>query len=380
MSKTLTLPASPQGAVELKSPPLSAEPRRIRFGPVNDFQRELKRRVDRLFEDTGLSRHGGWPMLRKTIVILMWLAASYGLLVFASPPLWAAILLAISVALAAAGVGFNIQHDGGHRAYSRRRTINKLMAMTADLVGGSSYFWDRKHNYLHHTFANITGHDDDIDLGILGRLSPHQPRRRFHRFQHLYLWPLYGFLTIKWQLIDDFAAWAKGRILNHPVARPRGWDLAVFLGGKAVFLSLAFVIPLLFYPLWVVLLFYLGISLLEGVVLSIVFQLAHCVEGTAFPLPDEADGRIANNWYVHQIETTANFARASRFLTWYLGGLNFQVEHHLFPATCHVHYPRVSRIVEDTCREYGVNYTAHPTFLHSLRLHYRWLRQMGREA
>src|SRR5439155_7424323 len=185
---------------------------------------------------------------------------------------------AISLGLAMAAVGFNVMHDGGHGAYSARKWVNKVMAMTIDLMGGSSYMWARKHNSIHHTYANITGHDDDINIGLLGRLSPHQRRLPFHRLQQYYLWLLYGLLPVKWLLFDDFWNLITGHIGGHRLARPKGWDLVTLIAGKVVAYTLTFVIPMLLYPVWVVLLLY-GIAMFVlGVVLSVVFQLAHCVE------------------------------------------------------------------------------------------------------
>ena len=174
-------------------------------------------------------------MYLKTAIILGWLATSYVLLVFFAASCWTALPLTIMLGMAMAAVGFNIQHDGGHQAYSDRPWVNRLMARTLDLLGGSSYFWARKHNVLHHAFTNITGHDDDIDLGMLGRLSPHQKRLPLHRFQQYYLWLLYGFLPIKWQFYDDFRDMVRGRVGGRQFSRPKGWELAVFLGGKTFF-------------------------------------------------------------------------------------------------------------------------------------------------
>jgi linoleoyl-CoA desaturase len=169
-----------------------------------------------------------------------------------------------------------------------------------------------------------------------------------------------------------------GRIDGHRLVRPRGWALATFLGGKVVFFSLAFAIPLMLYSPWVVLACYLTASFVQGLALSVVFQLAHCVEPAAFPLPRGDTGRIESAWAVHQVETTVNFAPGNLLLTWLIGGLNFQIEHHLFPRLCHVHYPAVSQIVQETCREFGLAYAAHGTFLAGVASHYRWLRRMGR--
>jgi len=313
----------------------------------------------------------------KSAIILATFAASYVLLVFVAQAWWQALPLAALLGLAAAGIGFNIQHDGGHGAYSDYPWVNKLMALTLDLMGGSSYLWHHKHGVIHHTYVNITGHDADIDLGVLGRLTPHQKRLPFHRWQHLYLWPLYGLLAVKWHLYDDFREVTIGRISGNRIPRPRGWDLVIFLAGKAVFLSLALGVPLLVHPLWVVVLFYGVAAVVGGIVLSLVFQLAHCVEQAQFPLPRDDNGRIDKPWAVHQVETTVDFARQSRVASWLLGGLNFQIEHHLFPRVCHVNYPAISTLVEQTCREFGVRHAEHRSFWAGIASHFRWLRRMG---
>jgi linoleoyl-CoA desaturase len=251
------------------------------------------------------------------------------------------------------------------------------MSMTLDLIGGSSYFWHWKHVDIHHTGVNITGHDTDIDLGLLGRLTPHQKRFKFHGWQHWYLWPVYGIMAIKWQLFDDFRDILKGRIGEHRIPRPRRWELVIFLAGKALFFALAFGIPLLFHPLGVVLVYYAVAALVLGLVLSMVFQLAHCVEEAELPMPRPDSGRVDNAWAFHQAETNIDFARRSRMVAWLLGGLNFQLEHHLFPQVCDVNYPAISTLVEATCREFGVRYTEHESFRASMASHFCWLRLMG---
>jgi linoleoyl-CoA desaturase len=237
--------------------------------------------------------------------------------------------------------------------------------------------WARKHNTIHHSYTNVTGHDDDINLGLLGRLSPHQKRLKFHRVQHFYMWVLYGFLPVKWHLYDDFHDVIVGQTAGHRFPRPRGWDLVTFIGGKALFFSLAFGIPMLLHPWWCVLALYGIASMVQGITLSVVFQMAHCVEQAAFPQPVPGTSRIENSWAVHQVDTTVDFAPRSRLLAWLVGGLNFQIEHHLFPQICHVHYPALSKLVQETCREFGLRYKAYETFLAGIASHYRWLRRMG---
>jgi linoleoyl-CoA desaturase len=298
-------------------------------------------------------------------------------LVFVAATWWQALLLAGLLGLSMATIGFNVQHDGSHQAYSQWPWINRLMAMTLEPLGGSSYLWRWKHAVFHHTYVNITGHDTDIDLGFLGRLSPHQKRLAYHRWQHVYLWPLYGLLAIKWQLVDDFVKLIRGRISNQPFPRPKGWNLVIFVAGKVTFFLLAFGIPMSFNSVGAVLACYGVAGLVAGLVLSVVFQAAHCVEEAAFPLVDARRGRLASAWAVHQAETTVNFARRSRLAAWLLGGLNFQIEHHLFPRISHAHYPAISPLVEEACREFGVKYAEHPSFSAALASHFRWLRRMG---
>jgi linoleoyl-CoA desaturase len=352
--------------------------RKLKFASADGFQQAIKARVDRYFRYTRQSPRDCAAMYLKTATILLWFFASYALLVFAVSNVWLASALAVSIGFAIAAIGFNIQHDGGHRAYSRHNWLNRAAATTMDLIGGSSYVWDHKHNTVHHTYANITGHDDDIEVGILARLSPHQPRYKLHRIQHWYLWVLYGLLPVKWQIWDDFYHIARGKIGAHPFQRPKGKELAIFIGGKIAFFSLAFFIPLLAGHSFATVFFFYALSqLVNGVLISIVFQLAHVVEDAQFPMPDPETNKMATHWAVHQVLTTVDFSRKNRLVSWFMGGLNFQIEHHLFPRVCHVHYRKLSRVVEKTCKDFGIQYNAHKSFLAGVASHYRWLRQMG---
>jgi linoleoyl-CoA desaturase len=349
----------------------------LKFAGSSDFQVELRRRIDEFFQRTGRRQRDCPQMYVKTAILLVLFTASYALLVFVAQTWWQSLPLAIMLGLVTGAIGFNVQHDGSHHAYSNYDWVNKMMAMTLDVIGGSSYHWYWKHLVYHHTYVNIRGQDTDIDLGGLGRLSPHHKQHWFYRWQQFYIWPLYGFMAINWHLVGDFRDVIPGRIGAHKLPRPRGWDLVVFIAGKVSFFALAFGIPLLFHPIWVVPLFYAAASMVLGLVLSVVFQLAHCVEQAEFPLPQPDTGRIENSWAIHQVETTVDFARRSRVAAWLLGGLNFQIEHHLFPRICHINYPAISKVVEQTCQEFGVRYSEHKSFWSGVASHFRWLRQMG---
>jgi linoleoyl-CoA desaturase len=354
---------------------------KVKFTGSDRFVRELRKRVDAYFETTGRSKRDVPQMYFKTATILAWFFSAYLLLMFVVHAWWLVVPLAIVLGLATAGIGFNIQHDAGHRAYSERQWLNKLMSMTLDMVGGSSYLWDWKHNTIHHTYPNVNGQDDDINIGMLGRLTPDQPHFWFHHAQGVYLWILYGFLAIKWHLFDDFYNLAIGRIGGHKIPRPKGKNLAVFIVGKIVFFSLAFVIPMMFHKVWAVLAVYGIAAFVSGVVMSVVFQLAHCLGEAEFPVPTvvgEGKGQLPTDWAVHQVQTTVDFARNNKALSWYAGGLNFQIEHHLFHKISHIHYPALSKVVEDVCREFGVRYTAHRSMFAAVVSHAKWLFRMGR--
>ncbi len=350
------------------------QPRYLKHGP---FHEELHRRVDQHFVDAGIDSHGRLPMLGKTLFIYSWLIGSYLLLMFWASSVWTAVPLAVSIGLAMAGIGFNVQHDGGHGGYSRRKGLNRLMAYSLDSVGGSSYVWSWKHNVFHHSNPNISGLDEDIDIEPFCRLSPLQPHRPVYRFQHLYIWLLYALLALKWHFVDDFKDVISGSIGSQPFPRPKRGELAALLLGKLFFYSWAVVLPFWLHPFGAVLALHLVASVTVSLALAITFQLAHCVEGAAFAGVDPAGKGFNREWAVHQVAASANFAPHSRFLTSYLGGLNFQIEHHLFPRVCHQHLRALAPLVEEICRKHSVPYQVHPSMRAALASHARWVHRLS---
>jgi linoleoyl-CoA desaturase len=370
-------PPSARSAAYSRTPEGVSSRRRLAFSNDKAFQLALHRRVDDYFRDGRHDRRDLRQWYIKAASILSLFTASYLLLVFVATAWWQAVPLAIVLALATTGIGFNIMHDGGHGAVSNHRAMNRLMAHTLDIVGGSSYLWRWKHGVLHHSYSNITGHDMDVSLGMLARFTPYQARHPHQRWQQWYIWFLYGVMAIKWQFFDDFRTLALGRIGPHRIPRPRGADLVWLVLGKVTFFVLAFVVPLALHPLWAVAGLYVLYAVVLGVSLSVVFQLAHCVEEADFPELAEGTRAVDNAWAVHQVETTVDFSRGNRVMTWLLGGLNYQIEHHLFPDVSHCNYPGLSPLVRQTCAEFGIVYKEHPTIWSGLRSHFRWLRRMG---
>ena len=348
------------------------------FLPDNGFQVALHQRVEAYFKAVpDRQRHGNASLWCKSALILAGAATCYVALIWLVTAWWLAVPLAMLLGVLAALIGFNIQHDGGHQAYSAVRWRNRLAATSLDFIGASSYLWHWKHAVFHHGRPNVAGHDTDISVGSILRLEPHQRRAPVHRWQHLYIWFLYCLMAGRWQLYDDLREVINGAIGPHRIPRPRGRDLAIFIVGKIVFVSLAIVIPLWFHPWWCVVVGYFIVSATLGLTLAVVFQLAHNTELVDFPTPPDADGQMPHTWAEHQVLTAADFSRGSRVVTWLLGGLNFQIEHHLFPHISHIHYQALSPIVEATCREYGIRFREHASFVAGVRAHVAWLRHLG---
>ncbi len=350
---------------------------KVKYDRTNDFHQELKHRVDNYFVTTGQSPKDAPRMYLKTLTIFSWFLISWVLLVFVAQTWWQATILNLSLGMAMAGIGLSIQHDGNHKSYSDNTIINQICGFGADILGVSSYLWKQQHNLLHHSYTNVCGVDHDINMGALCRLAPQQKHYWFHRFQYIYLPVLYSLLVVAWHFYRDFKDLLLGSIGEYKIPRPKGKDLVIVIVGKLTFFTLAFVIPCYFHPTWQVLVAYFGASAIAGLWLSFVFQTAHCMPEAKFVSLPENSQPLADNWAVHQLETTVDFAPNNALLTWYIGGLNYQVEHHLFPGICHVHYPAIAPIVEATCKEYGVKYNVLPSFTAAIKSHIHWLWLMG---
>jgi linoleoyl-CoA desaturase len=278
------------------------------------------------------------------------------------------------------GIGLSVMHDANHGAYAKQTWVNTMLGYSLNLVGANSFNWKIQHNVLHHTFTNV--HDEDEDISPRGalRLSPHSEWKWAHKFQHFYAWFLYGLMTIAWMVVKDFARLIKyqknGLLKKSKASVTQEWFILIIT--KLVYVGYIFVIPLLFTSLawWQILVGIFTMHYIAGFVLAIIFQPAHVIDGTEFPLPDNQN-TLENNWAIHQLLTTTNFGNKSKWFSWFVGGLNFQIEHHLFPSVCHVHYRKISRIVQETASEFNVPYKNASSFLQALIGHTKLLRQLG---
>jgi linoleoyl-CoA desaturase len=352
----------------------------IGFNGGGAFSQELRALARRYASDRVRARQAQRRIYVKSAVIISWAVASWTLLVFVASGWWLGAALALSLGLALAGVGFNVTHDANHGSYSTRRWVNRSLRWSLDVIGASSYVWRVKHNIVHHTYTNISGADSDIEQLPFLRLAPDQRRRWFHRYQHIYAWPLYGLFAVKWQILGDVQQLWKGNIEGTPLPWPKGRELLGFWLGKAIFLTWAVGLPLLFQPAWQVAIAFLATSFVLAFTLAVTFQLAHCVEEAGFSSVEALAGAERTEWTRHQVEATVDFAPDNRLVAWFLGGLNFQIEHHLFSRVCHTNYAALAPLVKDVCDRHGVSYRAHRTVTQALMSHVRWLRRLGRPS
>ena len=342
------------------------------------FHSELKRKIAAYFNQKGRSTTGNFKLYFKAIILVSGLIALYTHLVFFTPVTALAIIECIILGCVIAAVGFNVMHDGAHGSFSRYKWINSLASNFANFLGASQHMWKMKHNVIHHTYTNIHGIDDDIEARPLLRLCEEQPRYKIHKYQHYYFGFAYSLLYIYWIFVTDYKKYFSGRIGSTQLRKMTLQEHIYFWFYKIAHAAIFVVIPIALVGFLPWLIGFLSMGMVAGLVLSIVFQLAHTVEHTHFPLPDEATGKMEDEWAIHQVKTTANFATRNKLVSWLVGGLNFQIEHHLFPKISHVHYPEISKIIRQVCEEYGIKYIEYPKVRYAVASHISFLKQMGR--
>ncbi len=342
------------------------------------FYTDLKSRVNQYFTEHKIDQHGDMRLHFKAGLLISVFVATYVMLVFFTPAALWGILLCVLLGLATAGIGFNIMHDGSHGSFSNNKTVNRFAALTLNLLGGSAFFWNIKHVMVHHTYTNIDGHDDDIENEPFLRMCNTQRKRKMHKFQHIYWFLVYGLMYISWVFLLDFQKYFSRKIGAKDQIRISLSTHIGFWFTKLLYVFTFIVLPLMFVSPLHLIVGYLVFSFTTGIVISVVFQLAHAVEHIDFIEVKENDTVLENDWAVHQMVTTANFATRSKIVAFFTGGLNHQIEHHLFPKISHVYYPELSKIVRMVCAEYGIAYVEQPTVVHAIASHVRFLKKMGR--
>ena len=352
--------------------------RSLRFTQHRDFQKTLNERVNAYLRDNHIPARDVPAMYLKTAVVLAWWLGTYLLLLLGHFPPLVNVVLCLVWAMAIASVGFNVMHDANHGGYSDHPRVNKLVSLSAEMLGMSGFRWRTKHNVWHHTYTNIAGFDDDVETFGLMRLTPRAPWKPLYKAQAWYFPLVYSMIGFDFILRDFMMVLIGKSDANHVYPKMSAADKVTFWAGKLFFFVIMFALPLLVFPWWQVLIGFLIVMLTVGLVMGVVFQLAHINGDAAFPEPVGSPQHIENEWAVHQVETTADFAPRNWLLNFYIGGLNYQIEHHLLPHICHLNYPRLAPIVRATCEEFGIRYTCYPTWREAFACHLRELRLLGR--
>ncbi|NGM62435.1 acyl-CoA desaturase [Sphingobacterium sp. SGG-5] len=349
----------------------------IKFNNVSTlFSKALKEKINLYFKNSSKDKTGDQRIFVKATTLFLTFIAIYATLVFLQPHWAIAILLCALFGVNLAAIGFNVMHDAGHNSFSKNKTLNTFLSYSLNLLGGNIYFWKLKHNIAHHTYTNIEGEDHDIEVKFM-RLHQDQQLRKHHKYQYVYFVVLYGISYLAWIFYQDYEKYFRQRLGKHsdkfqfPVR-----EKIIFWASKVFHLLLFIVVPVIMVGWLPTLIGLLIAGMVCGMCLATVFQLAHVVGETEFKVVDSE--RIESEWMVHQLHTTANFATGNKLLTWLLGGLNFQVEHHLFPKISHVHYPAINRIVKQTCQEYSVTYHEFKSFANAFHSHWKVLKGLSR--
>jgi len=347
-----------------------------------DFINLLRQNVKEYFEINHLSKNANTSMVLKSIFMFSLYLAPYFLMIsgiITSSPL--IFFMWIIMGLGMAGIGLAVMHDAAHRSYSKNQTINNLLAYSLNILGGSVVTWKYQHNILHHGYTNIDGYDEDINPGIIMRFDPNKPRYKMHRYQHIYGWIIYGFMSLNWAIDKDFKQLIRYHKEGAVLSSNKSYNRLMFdlILSKLFFYFFILVIPLIVLPLpwWMVLINYLAMQFVCGLILSVIFQTAHVVPSSRYFVPNK-DGNIENNWAIHQLMTTSDYAPKSKIFSWLIGGLNYQVEHHLFPNICHVHYHKIAGIVKENAYRYKLPYNVKPNFFLAIASHGKMLKNLGR--
>jgi linoleoyl-CoA desaturase len=346
-----------------------------------EFYKVLRERVNQYFKTNNISKHANGSMVFKTIVMLLIYLVPFGFLFVAGLSNWLYFFLWVVMGFGMAGLGLSVMHDANHGAYSNSKTVNSIIGKVLLLLGGNDTNWKIQHNVLHHTYTNVTDMDEDIDAPTsFLRFSPHKKRTAVHRFQHVYAWFFYGLMTMLWFVSKDYRQAARyekmGLVKSQGLSY--GKHLIEIVLGKIFYGVIFIVLPFWLSPAswYVTLIGYIVMQFIAGLTLAAIFQPAHVVPTSNYPLPDET-GNIEEDWAVSQLFNTANFAPKAKLFSWYVGGLNYQVEHHLFPNICHIHYSQISKIVEQTAKEYNLPYYSYNSFYTALREHTKMLYALG---
>lgn len=346
-----------------------------------DFTTELRNSVNEYFKKNNIQQYGNQKIYLKTIFMTILYFTPFILMItgLVSSVIFVLICWFI-MGLGMSGLGMVTMHDANHGTFSKHRWVNRLFGNSMYLLGGYPPNWRYQHNTLHHGFTNIEGHDEDIAPPGILRFSPHRPLKKIHRYQYIYAWLFYSLMSISWIIAKDFKRFNKYKKMGAKLSNKQKYNrlLVNIIISKVAYYSVLFIIPLFTIPVawyWIIAGF-LIMHFTSGLILSSIFQTAHVVPSSEYPVPD-GNGELNNNWAVHQLYTTADYAPKSRIFSWLIGGLNYQIEHHLFPNISHIHYREISKIVQTKAKKHNLPYHINKSFASAVLQHIKMLKLLG---
>jgi linoleoyl-CoA desaturase len=343
------------------------------------FYNDLKKGVEQYFIQNSIKKTGNWKLYLKTATLVPAAIAIYVFLLAFDMSLIGGLALSGLLGFILASIGFNIMHDACHGSYSSKKWVNDTLGLSLNALGGNAFIWKFKHNIIHHTYTNVDGLDDDIGKSPVMRQCNTQKWVPAHRFQHIYVVLVYALSSFLWVFAMDFGKYFTKRVLASPLQKMTRSEHLMFWGSKALYMLFYIIIPVLVvgWQAWAI--GFASMHVLLGFTLAIVFQLAHVVEHTEFEAAGIEPKQIDNEWAIHQVKTTANFAPRNKFISWFVGGLNYQVEHHLFPRVSHIHYPGISKIVAEVCKKHNLPYNVYDTMTSAVASHFRMMKELGKK-
>ena len=351
---------------------------KVTFNNQNSaFYNALKVKVDDYFSKNNISVNGDIRLYIKTLTLIPAAIIIYISVIFIPMPALIALLLCGILGFTMASIGFNVMHDACHGSYSNKKWLNNILGLSLNCLGGNAFLWKVKHNIIHHTYTNVDGVDDDIAKLPVIRQCESQKKMKLHKYQHYYSVLVYALSSFLWVFMMDFVKYFGKKVYRTPISKIDTQEHIIFWASKILYLVFYIAIPIYFVGFLPWFAGFMTMHAIMGLTLALVFQLAHVVEDTHFVDGNHEVLKIDQEWARHQVETTANFATNNKIVSWVVGGLNFQIEHHLFPKVSHVHYPAISKLVEETCKEYNIRYVNYPTMTSAVISHFRFMKTLG---
>lgn len=353
---------------------------KLQFGKDNgsEFYHVLSQRVKQMLAAKKKTRYANRLMIFKTILYFLLVFLFYGLLYASTNLVWFYIfylLTGIGVLLLA----FNVSHDAAHDVITRdKKTNGWLFAWSFNLQGNNAYIWRKFHIESHHLYTNVHGSDIDVLMNPVFRMTKHQPRKWYHKYQYLYAPALYLFYSLNWTLVREtlMIFGVSSRTIHFKLPKREVVKLVLL---KLFYTGYMIVLPILLLPFawWHVLLAFLLNHFIVSIIFTGVLGVSHLSDMVEHPDADE-NNKLIESWALLQMKTSVDYNADSKFLNWVLGGFNAHTLHHLFPNVCHIHYLDMVKILRTTSKEFGISYNE-TSYLKALQSHFRFLKKMGNE-